>query len=431
MYNDDLVSRLSALTGETPEMKSWNKAAKKAVNYSGTITADDVAVESVKKRSKIQDALGSVKEALSSEAAGNFFKGLAATTAAAAIGGQSGVQALSGVMGAVKEKNKQRDLEKVQKAREQLSSETSNVNLQLLKEQLRTAELKNKGYETTGTFPGSPKLTAAGPRKTAAGPRKTAAAKTPKEVQDKIRMAGIMPESRLSGEVGNPNNTVEENQAVARAEARKGGAEMAADTVALAGLKGKGFKVYKESRGDLMKPVSSMDAQTVGGFNKELSNQIAPGEYDKIRFAVKNDPGAQLSWEESAAKNMPTAFGGSAGAVLGAGMGMAGGPIGMAAGGAFGGAIGAAISDPIAESMSKYLADQNPQITPDVASYGDEIVKGLQLSGVYDIYDVASIIDQLKSTQDFMKIPKQQQENLVNYIKAKFPSSYSRGDEGF
>lgn len=409
MYNDDLVSRLSALTGETPEMKNWQKAAKKAVNYSGTITANDVAVEPVKKRSKIQDALGSVKEALSSETAGNFFKGLAATTAAAAIGGQSGVQALSGVMGAVKEKNKQRDLEKVQKAREQLSSETSNVNLQLLKEQLRTAELKNKGYEATGTFPGSPKLTTA-------GPRKTAAAKTPgsvKEVQEKLKVPDSMPLTMSSGVVGDSEKNI--------AKAQEQGAQLGADVSVQAGIQGKGMDVLKQNRSELAERIRALGLNPVqaNAAQREMTEQVAPGEYDKIRFAVNNDPGAQLSWEESAAKNMPTAFGGSAGAVLGAGMGMAGGPIGMAAGGALGGAIGAAISDPIAESMSKYLADNSPDMTPEVKAYGDNIIRGLQQSGIKDVGEAAEVIEQLKLTWDFTQIPEKQRQNLINYVKAK------------
>jgi hypothetical protein len=392
MYND-----LSPLLAPTKDEEKWTTAAKKAVEK----------VPEKKKTSKLQDALSVVKSALTSDTGKGILKGLAATTAAAAIGGSSGVQALGGIMGKIEQNKKDRDLENVRKTREKLSGDTAQLNLEYATERLKGQKMKNEaGYE-----PATSKVKAG---------LKTKAAKAPKE--ETLKIPDAVPQALTSGTFGDPEKSIE--------KAQVSGATLGSDAAIMAGLKGRGLGPLKENRGDISKMIGNLGLNPIqaNAAQRGMSEEVAPGEYNRQKAIVDSGgkvPGNE-SWQDQLANYGPSVYGTVSGAAIGAKMGAPAGLPGMAIGGLAGGAIGAAISNPLADRMSDY-ANMAWVMNPDTQMFADQLVKGLAASGVSGGESLESAILQLQSMPDFAKIPEEQKPLLISHLRSKFPEPQKNG----
>jgi len=85
----------------------------------------------------IQEKLSQIKKALTSDTAKSIGTGLAATGAAALVGGSGGVAALGNVMDSVKRREQERDLDKIRKIK-------ADLEIEKLKQDVEAKKLENQ-----------------------------------------------------------------------------------------------------------------------------------------------------------------------------------------------------------------------------------------------------------------------------------------------
>ena len=387
---------------------------------------------------KIQDALSAVKSAFTGDSVGSkVARGIAATAVAGAVGGSGGVQALGGVLGKIKAAEKERDLERVKKVKEELEKERYQVGTELDREQLLAQKLKN--YDTVqnniigGAF-GVGNLDKA--KKGISGESKfrtTATENTP-AVEPKIdlRIPKPTPLTATSGAVGDS----EKNIAAAQME----GVKLGADVSNASGIAGIGPESFKgEKRRKLAQEISQMGLNPfqANAAHREMNEQAMPGFHEKNRQIVENTVP-----EIDAMTKLKVMFPRVAAGIAGAGTAGAIGatysamnPIvtGLAAiSGGLAGYLGIdAITegyDRVQDKMSGVGSEAKVDVPLDQESmmYGDQIAINLAKSGVKDYYEANALAGSLMARADLQSIPAPQREKLVRYIVSKFQPSQIR-----
>lgn len=384
---------------------------------------------------KIQDALSAVKSAFTGDSVGSkVARGIAATAVAGAVGGSGGVQALGGVLGKIKAAEKERDLERVKKVKEELEKERYQVGTELDREQLLAQKLKN--YDTVqnniigGAF-GVGNLDKA--KKGISGESKfrtTATENTP-AVEPKIdlRIPKPTPLTATSGAVGDS----EKNIAAAQME----GVKLGADVSNASGIAGIGPESFKgEKRRKLAQEISQMGLNPfqANAAHREMNEQAMPGFHEKNRQIVENTT-PEIDATTQAKANAPQALGTVGGALAGGAAGSFFGPIGTGIGALIGGLAGYLGSDAITEGYDRVQdkmsgvgneAKIDTPLDQKTMMYGDQIAAGLMRSGVKDYYEANALAGSLMARADLQSIPAPQREKLVRYIVSKFQPSQIR-----
>lgn len=378
----------------------------------------------------IQDVLSQVKSALSSDTAKGIGKGLASAAAASLIAGPSGVSALNRGIENIRNREKERDLERVQKAKQQLYED-------ILREELNSKKTKNmldlQERITSNQFGlGNNKLSSL---KSSLSDKYGKISADDVAVNSKSEFKA--PKIPKAAPITSTTDVGQGEDSLARGKekARREGADYGAELVqASGGAMGK--ERFKEVRKKLLENLKALNLnpeQETAAW-KEMTRGFMPGEYEKNQAIVNAGPDANLGAEEYFGMALPKFSGGATGMTTGAltGLSYFGIP-GAIGGGIIGALSGYKMGDALTEAVDKMPQESIGNVQPidsNLMEYGDKLIDAMNSIGITDKTKMNEI-NQFFAMSDIPAMPADQQIALKEYILSKLPDRKIESGGGF
>jgi hypothetical protein len=311
----------------------------------------------------IQEKLSQIKKALTSDTAKSIGTGLAATGAAALVGGSGGVAALGNAMESVKRREQERDLDKIRKIKADLEIEKLKQDVEAKKLENQIAIWNVGAKKITDRVKNLPSL------ESVVNSKKSKSEKDFKtsDIPITSTMPGYTPEEDLQDNI---------NKAIGKG--REEGAEIGAALGPIGPDKFKG-QLRRELAAEIRS--KNLNPEQEKGMWQEINERVMPG------FRAKNQAMVDENSNVSAVPIQDQIGRGIAmgtGAFIGTSMGMPWGGFGAIPGGVIGGRMGELLYDAVADYSQRSIDtapksdSQNPAISSQALQGQEPALPGIE-----------------------------------------------------